>query len=69
MAFSAIAVVKPAIDLFLIGGGKQHRVSFRETASLSMVLVTVSLLLAAFLWWYLEGSSGRQIASVLQWCP
>jgi len=31
-AFVAIVLVMLAIDLFVVGGGKQHRVSFRAAA-------------------------------------
>ena len=63
VAFSAIVLVMLAIDLFVVGGGKQHRVSFREAASWSVVWVTVSFLFAAGLWWHLNGSAGREVAN------
>jgi len=62
-AFTAIVLVMLAIDLFVVGGGKQHRVSMREAASWSVVWVSVSFLFAAGLWWYLEGSAGRELAN------
>ncbi len=52
-----------AIDLFAVGGGKRHRVSFREAATWSVIWITVSFLFAAGLWLYLEGSSGRELAN------
>lgn len=63
VAFSAIVLVMLAIDPFVVGGGKQHRVSFREAASWSVVWVTVSFLFAAGLWWHLNGSAGREVAN------
>ena len=62
-AFATVVLVMLAIDLFVVGGGKEHRVSFREAATWSVVWVMVSLLFAAALWWYLEGSAGREIAN------
>lgn len=62
-AFATVVLVMLAIDLFVVGGGKEHRVSFREAATWSVVWVMVSLLFAAALWWYLEGSAGRAIAN------
>ncbi len=62
-AFGSIVLVMLAIDLFLVGGGKQHRVSIREAASWSVVWVSVSFLFAAGLWWYLDGSAGRELAN------
>ena len=61
--FLAIVLVMLAIDLFLVGGGKQHRVSLREAATWSGIWVGVSLLFAGTLWWYLDGSVGREVAN------
>jgi len=52
-----------AIDLFVVGGSKQHRVSFREAGTWSVIWVAVSFLFAAGLWWYLDGSASREIAN------
>ena len=61
--FFALVLVMLAIDLFVVGGGKQHRVSFKEAATWSGIWVGVSFLFAAALWWYLDGSVGREIAN------
>jgi tellurite resistance protein TerC len=61
--FFAVVLVMLAIDLFVVGGGKQHRVSFREAASWSVVWVAVSMAFAGALWWYLDGAAGREIAN------
>jgi len=63
VGFATVVVVMLAIDLFVVGGAREHRVSFREAATWSVVWVMVSLLFAAALWWYLEGSAGREIAN------
>ena len=63
LAFGAIVLFMLAIDLFVVGGGRQHRVSFREAATWSVVWVTVSFLFAAGLWGYLDGSVGREVAN------
>ena len=41
--FFAVVLVMLAIDLFLVGGGKQHRVSFREAASWSALWVMTTV--------------------------
>ncbi len=61
--FFAVVLVMLAIDLFLVGGGKQQRVSFRQAASWSVVWVGVSFAFAGWLWWYLDGSAGREVAN------
>ena len=61
--FAAIVLVMLAIDLFVVGGGKEHRVSFREAATWSVVWITITLAFAGGLWWYLDGAMGREIAN------
>jgi tellurite resistance protein TerC len=61
--FFAVVVVMLAIDLFLVGGGKEHRVSFREAATWSCIWVGVSLLFAGLLWWYVDAAMGREMAN------
>jgi tellurite resistance protein TerC len=61
--FLAIVLVMLAIDLFAVGGGKQHKVSFKEAATWSVIWVSVSFLFAAALWWHLDGSAGREVAN------
>jgi tellurite resistance protein TerC len=61
--FFAIVLVMLAIDLFVVGGGKQHRVSLKEAATWSGIWVSVSFLFAGALWWYLDGTAGRELAN------
>lgn len=63
LGFFAIVIVMLFIDLFLVGGGKRHRVSFKEAASWSIVWVSVSFLFAAGLWWYLDSAFTRELAN------
>jgi tellurite resistance protein TerC len=60
--FFAIVLVMLAVDL-LAGGGKQHRPSFKEAAGWSVVWVSVAFAFAGLLWWYLDGSAGREVAN------
>ncbi|PKO54617.1 MAG: hypothetical protein CVU28_08350 [Betaproteobacteria bacterium HGW-Betaproteobacteria-21] len=61
--FAVIVVAMLAADLFLFKGGEQHRVSLKEAGAWSVAWVSVSLLFAAGLWWYLDDSFGRMIAN------
>ena len=63
ISFFAIVAAMLAVDLFVVGGGKQHRVSFREAATWSVVWIMASFLFAGGLWWYLDGSAGRAVAN------
>lgn len=61
--FAVIVLVMLAIDLFVVGGGKQHRVSIREAATWSGIWVAVAFLFAGALWWYFDSSAGREVAN------
>lgn len=61
--FASVVLGMLAIDLVVVGGGKQHRVSFREAATWSVVWVLTSLLFASGLWWYLDLNAGRELAN------
>ncbi|WP_265946327.1 TerC family protein [Dechloromonas sp. A34] len=61
--FTAIVVLMLAIDLFVVGGGQEHRVSFREAAIWSVVWIALTFAFAGGLWWHLDTSLGRAIAT------
>ena len=60
--FFAIVVVMLAIDLFVLKGGKSHKVSLKEAAAWSCVWIAIALAFNAALWWHLQGEYGRAIA-------
>ena len=61
--FLVIVLIMLAIDLFVVGGSKQHRVTLKEAATWSGIWVGVSFLFAGALWWYLDGTAGRELAN------
>ncbi len=63
VGFAAIVLVMLAIDLFVMGGDKRHRVSMREAAAWSWIWVGVSFAFAGALWWHLDGAAGRAVAN------
>lgn len=63
LGFCAVVAVMLVIDLFVLKGGKAHRVSLKEAALWSCVWVAVALLFNAALWWYLQGNFGREVAN------
>ena len=60
--FIAFVLVMLALDLFVFGGRKAHRVSVKEAAAWSLVWVALALAFAGLLWWYLKGSAGIDVA-------
>jgi len=63
IVFFGIVLIMLAIDLFLVGGGKAHKVSLREAATWSVIWVTVSMAFATGLWFYLDAEQGRALAN------
>jgi TerC family integral membrane protein len=63
VGFIAFVLAMLAIDLFVLGGGKAHRVSAREALAWTGVWVTLSLSFCALLWWWLDGTAGREVAN------
>jgi len=61
-AFIAFVLAMLAVDLFVLGGRKAHRVSVREASCWVIAWSTLALLFAGLLWWYLEGEFGPEIA-------
>ena len=61
-AFIAFVLVMLALDLFVFGGKKAHKVSVKEAATWSLVWVSLALIFNAGLWWYLNGTAGPEIA-------
>ena len=61
-AFIAFVLLMLALDLFVFGGRKAHKVSVKEAATWSLVWVSLALAFNAGLWWYLTGTAGPDIA-------
>ena len=51
-----------AVDLFLAGGNKAHKVGFKEAAAWSLAWFSLAMLFNLGLWWYLKGSHGAEVA-------
>ncbi len=62
--FIAFVLVMLALDLFVFGGNKAHKVSVREAASWSAVWVAMALAFCGGLWYYLDGTAGRAVADL-----
>src|SRR5688500_17116228 len=51
-----------ALDLFVFGGRKAHRVSVKEALVWVVAWVCLALIFAGLLWWYLNDTQGSAIA-------
>lgn len=60
--FLAFVLVMLALDLFVFGAGKAHKVSIKEAATWSLVWFVLAIGFNAGLWWHLQGSVGAEIA-------
>ncbi|MGB7551173.1 MAG: TerC/Alx family metal homeostasis membrane protein, partial [Chromatiaceae bacterium] len=61
-AFIAFVLVMLALDLFVFGGRKAHKVGVKEAALWSLAWFSLALLFNAGLWWHLNGTVGAEIA-------
>ncbi len=63
VGFIAFVLVMLALDLFVLGGKKAHRVSAREALAWTGTWVSLSLTFCGLLWWWLDGTLGREVAN------
>ena len=63
-AFVGFVLVMLAVDLFLVGGNRAHKVGFREAAAWSLVWFALAMLFNLGLWWLLKGEYGSDVADV-----
>lgn len=61
-AFIVFVLAMLALDLFVFGGRKAHRVSVREAGAWVIAWCLLALAFAGLLWWYLNGEFGAEIA-------
>ena len=60
--FIVFVLAMLALDLFVLGGRKAHRVHVREAAAWVAVWVSLALGFAGLLWWYLNDTQGAEVA-------
>ncbi|WP_058910908.1 TerC family protein [Entomohabitans teleogrylli] len=61
--FAVVVIAMLAVDLLLQGRRGAHTMTMKQAATWSIVWVSLSLLFAATLWWYLSGTAGREVAN------
>ena len=62
-AFVVFVIAMLVLDMFALGGNKPRKVSVKEAAAWSLGWFTLAMVFNALLWWYLDGSMGREIAN------
>ena len=63
VGFILFVLAMLAIDLYALGGKSAHKVSAREALGWTAAWVTLALTFNTLLWWWLDGSVGREIAN------
>lgn len=63
VAFAVFVILATVVDLVALRSQGAHRVGFREALNWTLVWVALALVFNAVLWWYLDGSVGREIAN------
>ncbi|MBV7527281.1 TerC family protein [Pseudomonas sp. PDM29] len=62
VAFIGFVLAMLALDLFVFGGRKAHRVSVREALAWVIAWTSLALVFSVLLWWYLRGMFGAEVA-------
>jgi tellurite resistance protein TerC len=60
--FVAFVLLMLAVDLWVFGGNKAHKVTAREAGAWSLGWFSLALAFNGGLWWYLNGTVGPEIA-------
>ena len=61
--FIGFVIAMLALDLFVLGGNKAHRVTVKEAASWVVAWIALAVLFGGLLWWYLDGTASREMAN------
>lgn len=63
IAFFVLVVGLLLVDLLVLKGGKNHKVSLKEAATWSLIWIAVALLFNLGIWYYLDANLGRELAN------
>lgn len=65
VGFAAFVIVAIAVDLLVMEKQGAHKVTMKEAAWWSALWFGLSFIFAGLLWWYLDGSQGREQANTI----
>ena len=63
--FAAFVVVAIAVDLLVMEKQGAHKVTTKEAVGWSLLWFSLAFVFVALLWWYLDGSQGRDTADTV----
>ena len=63
--FAVFVVIAIAVDLLVMEKQGAHKVSTKEAVGWSLLWFSLSFVFVALLWWYLDGSKGRETANTV----
>ncbi len=63
--FAVFVVVAIAVDLLVMEKQGAHKVTMKEAAGWSVIWFSLAFVFVAWLWWYLDGSQGRDVANTV----
>lgn len=63
LAFVIFVIALVAVDIVALKAKGDHKVSAREALIWSGIWVSLALAFNAVLWWYLDGTAGREVAN------
>ena len=65
VGFAVFVVVAIAVDLLVMEKQGSHKVTMKEAALWSVLWFSLSFVFVGLLWWYLNGSQGREVANTV----
>ena len=63
--FAVFVVVAIAIDLLVMERQGAHKVTMKEAVRWSLLWFSLAFVCVAILWWYPDGSQGREVANTV----
>src|SRR3989344_764036 len=63
--FAVFVVIAIGVDLLVMERQGAHKVTMGEAARWSLLWFSLAFVFVAILWWYLDGSQGREIANTV----
>lgn len=61
--FFIFVILMLALDMYVFGGRKSHRVSAREALAWTLVWISCAMIFNFLLWWYLKNNYGLALAN------